>query len=139
MSKLYDIWGSNLSSFLSTDLKFVSFTAKYLKFKTLWAFFEILKTFQVITIKIRCFRLRKCYSGICKIEAKRLLKKTLIRFWTSISVKYENIILVPSNATPLTCNSRKRTLRLSFSLFIWNYQTKFKVRVREFNKLFSDI
>ena len=41
MSKLRDTRGSNSGSFSSTDLKFGSFIAKYLKFKTVSAFFEI--------------------------------------------------------------------------------------------------
>ena len=34
--------------------------------------------------------------------------------------------------------NKGRKIRRSFSLFIWNYQTKIKQRFREFNKLFSD-
>ena len=46
-------------------------------------------------IKLRRFRLRKCYFGVfgCKIQTKQSFKKTLTRFGTANSVKYENIII----------------------------------------------
>ena len=50
--------------------------------------FEILKTSQVITIKLRCFRLRKCCFGVLDVNYKQSgLSKTLTRFWTVNSVK----------------------------------------------------
>ena len=58
-------------------------------------FVEILKTLQVVTIKLRRFRLQKCYFGVLAVKYKQsgLLKKTLTRFWTANSVKYENIMI----------------------------------------------
>ena len=35
------------------------------------AFFEILKSFQVITIKLRHFRLQKCYFGVLAVKYKQ--------------------------------------------------------------------
>ena len=35
------------------------------------AFIEILKRFQVITIKLRRFRLRKCYFGVLAVKYKQ--------------------------------------------------------------------
>ena len=65
MSKVCDTRSSNSGSFSSTDLKFGSFIAKNLKFKTVLAIFEILKTFQVyITIKHRAaFDYKSALSG----------------------------------------------------------------------------
>ena len=56
--------------------------------------FEILKTFQVITIKQCRFRLRKCFFGVLTVKYKqRGLSEKLTRFRTANSVKYENIII----------------------------------------------
>ena len=73
-TKLGDTRGSKSGSFSSTDLKFGSFTAKKLKpvsLKPYQCFFEILKVFQVITIKLRRFRLRKCYFGVFAVKYKQ--------------------------------------------------------------------
>ena len=58
------------------------------------AFFEILKTFYVITIKHCRFRLRKCYLGGfgCKIQRKRAFKNA-DTVCTANSVKYENVVI----------------------------------------------
>ena len=50
--------------------------------------------FQVITIKLRHFRLRKCYFGVLAVKYKQSgLSKNADYFWTVNSVKYENAII----------------------------------------------
>ena len=45
-------------------------------------------------IKLRRFRLRKCYFGVLAVKYKQSgFQRTLTRFWTSNSVKYENVII----------------------------------------------
>ena len=57
---------------LGQYLKFGNFIAKKLStFKTVPAFFEILKTFQVIKIKYCRFRLRKCYYRVLVVKYKQ--------------------------------------------------------------------
>ena len=73
-------------------------------------FFELLKSFQVITIKLRRFRLRKCYFGVLAVKCQQSrLSKTLTRFWTANSVKYENVIIgaIKRNTFDLELRRRK--------------------------------
>ena len=45
-------------------------------------------------IKLRRFRLQKCYFGVWAVNTnKAAFHKTLTRFWTVNCVKYENIII----------------------------------------------
>ena len=73
--KLLKIFYSRL--FLCQTVRYSKFqrgqlySHKKLKFKTVSVFFEILKTFQVITIKLRPFRLRKCYFGVLVVKCKQ--------------------------------------------------------------------
>ena len=73
------------------------------------AFFEILKTFQVITIKLRRFRLRKCYFGGfgCKIQTKHTFKNADTVLDCEYSVKYENVVIgaIKRNTSDLELNS----------------------------------
>ena len=62
----------------------------------------------------------------CKIQTKQPFKKTLTRFWTVNSVKYENVII-----GALKHNTSNLELRKG--------KTKVGKQVRVFNKLFSDI
>ena len=59
------------------------------------AFLKILKSFQVITIKLRRFRLRKCYFWVLAVKYKQ---SGLSRIADTVldckySVKYENVII----------------------------------------------
>ena len=84
-----------------------SYLTLYSQSKTLSAFFGIFKTFQVITIKLRRFRLRKCYFGVLAVEYKQIgFIKTLTRFWTANFAKYENVII-----GAIKCNTSKLKLR----------------------------
>ena len=81
-----------------------SYLTLYSQSKTLSAFFRIFKTFQVITIKLRRFRLRKCYIGVLAVGYKQIdFIKTLTRFWTANFAKYENVIIgaIKSNTSKL--------------------------------------
>ena len=108
-------------------------------------FYEILKKFQVITIKLRRFRLWKCFFGVLAVKYKQsgLLKNadTVLdckqwKIW-----KCNNWCHQTQHVRLGTTEreNKGRKTRRSFSLFIWNYQIKIKQRFREFNKLFSDI
>ena len=76
-------------------------------FKTLPAVSEILKTFQVITIKHHRFRLRKCYFGVLAVKYKAAFQKTLTPFWTANSTKYENVIIGAIKHNPSDLELRK--------------------------------
>ena len=95
MTKLWDTRGSNSDSFSSTDFKFGSLIAKYQKFKTVSVFFWISKNFLSDYDKSPPLSITKVLfrSFGCKIQTKRPFKKTLTRFWTVNSVKYENAII----------------------------------------------
>ena len=84
MSKLWDTRSSNPNCFSFTGFKCSSCIAKELRFKSVSAFYEILKSFQVITINLRRFRLRKWYFGVLAVKYK---KKTCIPSWPHFSVK----------------------------------------------------
>ena len=109
------------------------------------SFFEILKVFQVIMIKLRRFRLRKCYFGVFAVNDKQSglsknadtvfdCKQCQIWKCNNWCHQTQQVWL----GTPERENKGRKTRR-SFSLFIWNYQIKIKQWFREFNKLFSDI
>ena len=55
-------------------------------------FFELLKTFQIIVIRLRCFRLQKCYFGIWAVKYKQsdFSKNADTVLYI---VKYENLII----------------------------------------------
>ena len=146
MTKLWDTRGSNSGNFLSIDLKICSFIAKYNWSSKPYQFFlEILKTFQVITIKLRRFRLGKCYFVVLAVKYKQsgfsknadtVLDCKQCQIWkcNHWCHQTQHVRL----GTPERENKGRKT-RHSFSLFIWNYQIKIKQQFREFNKLFSDI
>ena len=103
------------------------------------------KTFQVITIKLRRFRLRKCYFGVLAVEYKQIgfqknadtvLDCKLRQVWQCNNwchqMQYVRV------AAPEREHKGRKTRR-SFSLFIWNDQIKIKQRFWIFNKLFKDI
>ena len=76
MSKLYDTRGSNSGSFSSTDLKFGSFVAIQLKFKTVSAFFEIVKTLSYHDKTPSLSITKVQFRGFgCKIKTKWPFKK----------------------------------------------------------------
>ena len=86
---------------------------------------RILKTFQVIAIKLRHFRnsitkmLLRDFG--CKMQTKRPFIKTLTRFWTTNSVKYENVIIgaIKRNASDLELRKgNTRSENQAFVLFI---------------------
>ena len=146
MTKLWDTRGSNSGSFSSTDLNFSSFIAKYLKFKPYQCFYEILKIFQVITIKLRRFLLRKCYLGVLAVKYKQSglskIADTVLDCKQCQIWNWCNNWCHQTQHVRLGTSERKnkgQKTRRSFSLFIWNHQIKIKQRFREFNKLFSDI
>ena len=65
MSKLWDTRSSNSGSFSSTDLKFGSFIAKQLKFKSVSAFLWLLPGYQAVShyvIALMC--VRNCNSKV---------------------------------------------------------------------------
>ena len=108
-------------------------------------FYEMLNFFQVIKIKLRRFRLRKCYFGVLAVKynqsglsknADTVLDCKQCQIWkcNNWCHQTQNVRL----ETPERENKGRKT-RCSFSLFIWNYQIKIQQRFRKFNKLFSDI
>ena len=71
-------------------------------------FFAILKKFSNYHDKTPPLSITKVlFRGFgCKVQNKAALQKTLTRFWTANSVKYENVIIgAIKNATRLTWNS----------------------------------
>ena len=92
------------------------------------AFFEILKTFQIIMmIKTMLLSTTKVlFQGFgCKIETK-----LLTHFWTANSVKYENVIIgaVKCNTSILELQNRKTKVGKQgvhfLYLFLKNHQKK---------------
>ena len=76
MSKLCDTRGSNSGSFSSTDLKFGSFIAKYLKFKTVSALFKFLKKLSYHDETPPLSITKVLFRGFgCKIQTKRPFRK----------------------------------------------------------------
>ena len=145
MTKLWDTRGSNSGSFSCTDLKFAVLKLNNWSSKPYQCFYEILKIFRVITIKLRRFRLRKCYFWVLAVKCKQsglsknagtVLDCKHCQIWkcNNWCHQTQHVRL----GTPERENKGRKT-RLSFSLFIWNYQIKIKQRFREFNKLSSDI
>ena len=87
-------------------------------------FFKILKTFQVITIKFRLFRLRKCFLGVLAVKYKQsglsknvdtVLDCKLCQIWKYNSWCYQTQHV--RLGTPERENKGRKTRR-SFSLFI---------------------
>ena len=61
-------------------------------------------------VKHRRFRLRKCDFGVLAVKYQQSgLSKNADTVWTENSVKYENVIMVLSNAAHPTWNSEKKT------------------------------
>ena len=71
------------------------------------AFFEILKSFQVITIKL-C-RESAIWGFSLQKTNKAAFKKMLTRVWTANGVKYENVIIgaIKHNTSDLEVRGRK--------------------------------
>ena len=87
--------------------------------------FEYLKAFQVSTIKTHRFRLRKCYFAVLAVKYKQTaFQKTLTWFWTTNSVKYENVMTAWCHKTQhvrlgtLELEKKSRKRGRSFFLFI---------------------
>ena len=85
-------------------------------FKTVLVFFFILENFLSYHNKTPSLSITKViFRGFgCKIQIN-----TLTRFWTTNSVKYENVILVPSSATPPAWNSRQGKQRSENKAFVF--------------------
>ena len=103
------------------------------------AFFEILNTFQVITIKLRRFRLQNYFRVLAVKYKQSGLSKNVDTVLVTNSVKYENVITGAIKRNTSDLELRKGGTKVgnkTFVLFVYlKLLLKNKQRFRAFNKL----